>query len=1285
MDRSGWIVWFTLALCAVLLLPDSLSAMTEAPMVGKLIAIQGQVAVRCGSDTRWEPARVGQPLGAGDAVRTGPTSSASILCVDESQIKLNENTTVILKKIAPSPRLQPVTPVKGQPPPASQYEVPEGEIWLRNKHEKFRFELETPAVTAIIRGTELNIRVGGNGATSIILLDGHVCIANPQGEVCLRPGEEGYAVPGQKPTKRVLVQPTDAVQWVLYYPGIISYRDLPLTPLPGEFRSPPGPPAVAPLIQEGEAAYDRGRLQEAREKAAAVLAKDPGNSRALTLLGWVALQENRPDEAWKQFQGVNHPDDLTIVGQALARGKLGDATGPYELIRAASQKGKASPLLIAMAGYAALMSGRIQEARSRLEAALNLPPPGPRLARPLLVQIDLVQNRKAVAQIEASQALTQAPDSPMALLSMGLVKMASFDLPAATQYLQKTIATDPRFIEAYVYLAKVWLGSEYLSRARRTIDQALQMAPRDPQVLSLVGFVRLAFRDYAGAFQYWNQALEGDPKFGEPHLGLGIYYFRHRDFRRGLEEMLTATLLDPRVASYQTELGKALYQTRSFDRSLEVFDYAKTLDPRDPTPYYYRGIALTDLNRPGEAIQEINKSIELNNNVAMFRSRSLLDQDLAVRNVSLAKSYQQLGLNDWAYSKAVTAVNYHPHESSTHLFLRDIILGARAGSETPFLTGGLLYSTANMEGALFRVLSRANQATFRNVALEGTETLGFTLDYAPMFEMPYGRAVASGGIGVREGGKFIQDHQGVIYGGAPGVAAAAFGRYYNDRGPNWPSTATFDSFGSTMTAYEIQGVVKWEPTVKGTLTGFADYTDQKYVEQGTFREAPQDPIISTVYNTFANEVTKRRRWYEFAYYHRFNPQAAFLVYYSRLHYPTHLVQPFAAISNIDLGLGPFGFPSFPISGQASIYQTFDRTSNNVQVQQHLRLSCLGQHSLIGGFDYFTGPGIDQRRFQNSITTIDTSALVPFGLPPVLIDESHTQIGFQPPQWNYSFYLLDYWRPFKDLVLELGLVKDFNKAVRPYFQENIYTSMWSPRFGANYQFGVNGTQHVLRAAVGRYLNTHLLTQPLLVPTETAGFPWAIDSGSGTEIRQAGAAWEAQWNPKTFTVLRLNALRLSTPTFFIDAISGFEQPMWQTWKRYQASFVLNRILASSLGLSLGFMGKRVIPDFSHEATDGLRGFSEFNAFLGLAYLHPQGWLARIRPLLVQQYGDITGHKADNPFVILNLTLGREFPNKRGFALLEFQNLFNRRSFYSLEPARDLEFSNQRRFLFRLGLYF
>ena len=107
------------------------------------------------------------------------------------------------------------------------------------------------------------------------------------------------------------------------------------------------------------------------------------------------------------FRRVRQPDDLTIVGQALAHEDLGDAAGAYELIRAASQKGKPSPLLVVMSGYFALLAGRVEEARSRLEAAVTLPPPAPRLARPLLAQIALVQNRKDAAQTEASQALAQ--------------------------------------------------------------------------------------------------------------------------------------------------------------------------------------------------------------------------------------------------------------------------------------------------------------------------------------------------------------------------------------------------------------------------------------------------------------------------------------------------------------------------------------------------------------------------------------------------------------------------------------------------------------------------------------------------------------------------------------------------------------------------------------------------------------------------------------------------------------------------------------------------------------
>jgi tetratricopeptide (TPR) repeat protein len=1267
MRRSGWIGGLILAAVIFCLAPGIQVARAQQYAVGRVVSVRGKVSVRRSTATQWQPARVGQALLAGDAVRTGPASTASILCIDESQIKLNENTVVILKSIAPSPRLKPVIPAKGGPPPASRYEVPEGEIWLRNKHEKFRFELETPAITAIIRGTELNIKVRRNGATSVLLLEGHVCIANPQGEVCLRPGEEGYAVPGQKPTKRVLVQPADAVQWVLYYPAIISYRDLPLAPQPGEYRTSSGPSSVAPLIREAETAYDQGRLKEARDKAKTVLTRDPQNSRALTLWGWVCLQESQPAEALKYFRQVSQPDDLTKVGQALALEHLGNSAGAYKLIRTAGLRGKPSPLLVAMSGYFALLNGRVEDARSRLQAAVALAPPAPRLARPLLAQIDLVQNRKAAAKTEATQALAQAPKSPMALFTMGLVKLASFQLPVATRYLEKAIAADPHFVNAYVYLAKIWLGSGYLRRAQHTIDQALRLAPRNPGVLSLAGFVRLAFRDYSRAFQYWNRAVALDPKFGQPHLGLAIYSFRYREFAKGLEEMLTATLLDPRVASYQTELGKALFQTRAFNRALEVYDYAKTLDPRDPSPYFYKGIALSDLNRPGEAVQEINKSIELNDNVAMFRSRSLLDQDLAVRNYSLARAYQQLGLTEWAFSKAVTAVKYKPYDSSSHLFLRDVL---QSGSEAPFLTTGLLAPTVQIEAVLYRVLSPANQATFSSLQFQGTEALGLTHDYTPMFEMPYARVGAMGSIGVSEGGKSIQDQQAFAYGGIPGAAFETFGRFYDDRGVAPPSDAKVNGFNGTYNLYSVEAAGKWAPTVQGTITGLFQYYEQKNTYQQIInRTNPQGPVFLSS----STDQHVRSRLYEAAYYYRFNPQAALLAYYAHRELPVHVTSP--TQSNYFVDLTSMGLGLTPVSQQTLAGAASDQEFNDVQLQSNL---VLGDHNLIAGFDYFSS-STSQRLNQTDFVTYDLSAFIP-GF--YLSQEYLTLFDYQPPFRSTSVYLLDYWRLRQNLVLELGLFKDFSKAPRYGYTRTIYTSQWNPRFGVNYQFRLRGTLQTLRLALERHLTTHLVSQPLLVDSEIAGFPWAITANSGADVRQAGVAWESQWNAKTFTALRLNALRVATP----NLITGDNRSVYgicQNWERYQASLVLNRILTPHLGLSLGVLGKRLVPDLSYQPT--LESYSEFDAFLGLAFLSRQGWLARIRPLLVQQFGKITGHQAANPFVIVNLTLGREFPNKRGFALFQIQNLFNRTPFYSLEPNRAIEFSTNRRFLFRLGFYF
>ncbi|MBI4795192.1 MAG: tetratricopeptide repeat protein [Deltaproteobacteria bacterium] len=1192
---------------------------TPPPLAGKLVYFQGQVEVSRGGLKDWTPAQINQDLFAGDTVKTGAISRAAILCVDESQLKLNENTLITLKSATPSPRLRlgEVAPAALKEAAPSLYEVPQGEIWLRNKNEKFLFDVETPAVTAAIRGTEFNLRVAADGATSLVLLEGSLRLFNSLGELLLKPGEEGLARPGQAPAKRVLVQPADAVQWSLYYPGIISYRDLPLS-ASGERPRPPGPSAAAVAVVQGESLYDQGRLEQAQQEAEAALKLEPQNDQALTLLGWICLQTHALDKAEGYFRRVRQADDRAVIGLALARYRLGDVTGAYALMQAARAKLKPTPLLATMTGYFYLLAGRVEEARSLLEAAVQQAP-AMALPRALLSQIYLVQNRKAAARNAAAQALAQNPASPVAQLTMGLVNISYFDLPAAKQHLEKALSLDPRFVDAYVYLAKIWLGSDYLDRAWKTIGAALRLAPQDGEVLTLAGFIRLGYRDYSQAFLLFSRAVRNHPALGEPHLGLGIYHFRHRDFDQGLASMLTATLLDPRVSLYQTSLGKALYQVRSFDMALEVYDYAKTLDPKDPSPYLYKGIALTDLNRPGEAIEEINRSIALNDNNAIFRSRIMLDRDLAVRNYNLARSFAQLGLGDWAYSKAVTAVKNDPTNSSAQLFLANAFAATRQR-----------LGSAGSSLLLYRLLSPANQNTFTVFN-----------DYTPMFEMPYIRLQAQGGIGTWGGGKAIQEHSVELYGGLPGLAFDVFGSYQDDRG--------FRVRNGDSTTYIPIGFAKWEPTVKDSLFAGFSYADREAGDTSNLNDYGYQNLPS--FRQFFHS-----RQYEVGYAHRFSPASTFLAYFTYMPTENH---------SFNRTISTFDFFGFPITLDDQFQRRADRELLNVQLQKQL---ILGDHTFIGGFDYLSG----HLKYR-------TNEMLLFSFLGIPLLTAEINNDFKPPDRSYSFYLLDYWRLFPNLLLELGVFKDYSKNSRVGYGAPLSTSLWSPRFGVNYQIN---SQHTLRLALQQHLSTHNLIQPnSLIPVEVASFPWAINVDDGAIVREAGFAWEAQWNSKTFSTLRLNHHRFSVPQYEVDQTLA-ENRVWWTWKRYLASFTVNRILTPYLGLTLGGSAKRFVPDPNPILLPLAQDFNEYFGLLGLAFLHRSGWQGGINAYLVDQH---LKDRDDNFFGLVDARIGYEFPQKRGLAQLEVSNIFNRHFFFQREFVTFDAFFPVRRIMFKFALYF
>lgn len=665
-------VLLPLLLCSIvwLLLSVSVAMAQEA---GRVVSAVGRVEIF--RVQQWQPVGLQHVLMPGDVVRTGPGSRAAILLSDEVQIKVNANSTLEIAEVM-SPPGRATRAAAG--PMQTILNLLKGEVWSRSRGRPL--QIRTPAVTATIRGTEFDLSVDPGNESRLAVLEGVVEFRNPQGGVMVRAGEAATARVGEPPSKTILLKPIDAVQWSLYYPGIVSFRDNPLTGvapnlLPerladAEQRAASRLADQEATVTRGEILFDLGRQIEAQRAFEKALTLDSGSARALTGLGWVYLVEGRTEEALRTFRQATPPTLSALMGQANALYRLNRFDEMEEVVAEAKSRFPSSPQPPTQAALLYLIQGRVAEARQELERALTLDP-GYAPAHGLRSNIALVRNEKEVAHHAAQQAIAANPLSASAYLDLSLVKQADFRLEEALQAARKALELEPDNPMAMIQVGRLLFGLGRLSEALSMVEEARRRAPSDPLIASTWGFLLLTQGKVKEALTALDQAIEQDSTRGEPHLGRGLALFRQNRTEEAVQEMWMATLLEPKVSLFWSYLGKALYEVKRYPSEMDPLAIAKKLDPRDPTPWFYDAIRKQSVNRPVEALEDLQRSIELNDNRAVYRSRLLMDQDLAARGATLARVYDELGFRQRALTEGWQSLNVDPANYSAHRFLAD--------------------------------------------------------------------------------------------------------------------------------------------------------------------------------------------------------------------------------------------------------------------------------------------------------------------------------------------------------------------------------------------------------------------------------------------------------------------------------------------------------------------------------------------------------------------------------------------------------------------------------------
>lgn len=356
------------------------------------------------------------------------------------------------------------------------------------------------------------------------------------------------------------------------------------------------------------------------------------------------------------------------VEEALGLAARGDSPGAIALLdQVPASEHNTRYHLVRAALY--LDVGRVDEARAELDRTLERDPKAG-LAYALRSVIAVVRNEKAQALSDAEKAVALSP-SAASKIALSYAQQADFRLEAARDTLLSAVKDHPDDPLAWARLAELRLMFGERDEALEAARQAEELAPGLARTQTVLGFAALAENREADAKAAFERAVGLDSDDPLAHFGLGLVKIKSGDIAEGRAEIEGAVALDSSNALLRSYLGKSYYEEKRHPLDEQQYEIAKELDPADPTPYFYDAIDKQTTNRPVEALHDMQKAIELNDNRAVYRSRQLLDSDLAARSASLARVYTDLGFQPRALVEGWKSVNADPGNFSAHRFLAD--------------------------------------------------------------------------------------------------------------------------------------------------------------------------------------------------------------------------------------------------------------------------------------------------------------------------------------------------------------------------------------------------------------------------------------------------------------------------------------------------------------------------------------------------------------------------------------------------------------------------------------
>ena len=650
--------------------------------------------------------------------------------------------------------------------------------------------------------------------------------------------------------------------------------------------------------------------------------------------------------------------------------------------------------------------------------------------------IAVAQNENEKALTVAQQAVGAAPRSATPLIALSYAQQSKFNLEGARVSLEKAVELEPRNALAWARLAELHSSFGHLDHAFSAAQEAVTLEPNLSRTQTVLGFAYLTQVKTVEAKDAFEKAITLDQADPLPRLGLGLAKIREGDLHEGSRDIEVAASLNPNDSLIRSYLGKAYYEEKRTGLDEREYVTAKGLDPQDPTPFFYGAIQKQTTNRPVEALQDLQKAIELNDNRVVYRSRLLLDSDLAARSASLARVYTDLGFQELALVEGWKSVNTDPSNFSAHRFLADSysVLPRHEIARVSELLQSQLLQPLNMTP----IQPQLAESNLFLISAGGPGALSFN-EFNPLFNRNGITAQAGSILGERN----TYAGEGIVSGIYENTAFSVGGLHFTTDG--WRKNADQkDDIANVFLQHELSPKTSVQ----------AEYRHRDF-ESGDLK---LNFLPNDFSRSFEDNITTDT--YRLGLRHAQSPSSIFLGSFMYQNRDQRGHDEPTPISTIDV-------------------QRRNHTGISSEIQHLFRSPIV---NLTSGFGYFDVDGAENIRLELNLPP------PPSGPGPQTISDSINKDVRHFNVYTYANFSL-----LKDVTITLGGSGDFYDPKSSSAEKN---NQFNPKAGIVWNPFPSTT---VRAAAFRVLRRTLITNQTLEPTQVAGFNQFFDDNDINGVR------------------------------------------------------------------------------------------------------------------------------------------------------------------------------------------